>query len=126
MHDPNQSFPPPAPNPYPPQYPGGGYQPINHGAGFGMPTDAPGAGTAQVCGIIGLILFFNIIGIVCNIIAIVKGSSAMSDYRNYPGRYSEASFRKAKAGKTCGIIGLCLIPLAILVAVVIFVIVEAM
>lgn len=82
--------------------------------GFGMQTDAPGASTAQTCGIIGLILFFNIIGIILNIIAIVNGSRAMSEYQNYPGRYTEASFRRAKAGKTCGIVGLCLFPIAIL------------
>ncbi len=103
-------------NPYPPP-PGGGYQPFNHGQGFGIPTDVPGAGSAQICGIIGLILFFNIVGIVLNIVAIVQGAKAMTEYTNNPGRYTEASFRKAKSGKTCGIVGLCLFGFGIIVFV---------
>lgn len=117
-----QQFPPPNYNsPYPPP-PGGGYQPFNHGynpypGGIGMQTEVPGAGTAQICGIIGLILFFNLIGIICNIIAIVKGGSAMEEFKRYPGRYTEASFRKAKSGRTCGVVGLCLFPAAIIIIV---------
>lgn len=103
-------------NPYPPP-PGGGYQPHNHGQGFGMQTDVPGAGSAQICGIIGLILFFNIIGIILNIVAIVQGAKAMTEYTNNPGRYTEASFRKAKSGRTCGIVGLCLFGFGILVLI---------
>jgi hypothetical protein len=101
--------------PYPPQQQWnppyqqapGGYQPFNQG--FGMQTDVPGAGTAQTCGIIGIILFFNIIGIVLNIVAITNGNRAMREFQLYPGRYTEASFRKAKAGRTCGIVGLSLL-----------------
>jgi len=86
----------------------GGYQPYNQG-GFGMQTDVPGASTAQTCGIIGLILFFNIIGIVLNIVAISNGNRAMREYQLYPGRYTEASFRRAKTGRTCGIVGLSIL-----------------
>lgn len=113
--------PPPAPNPNPYQQQDnpyqqapGGYQAFNHG-GVGMQTDVPGAGTAQICGIVGLILFFNLIGIICNIIAIIKGNNAMEEFNRYPGRYTEASFRKAKGGKTCGIVGLCLFGGAVLI-----------
>lgn len=117
------------PNPYQQQQqyppPGGGYQPFNHG-GVGIQTEIPGAGTAQMCGIIGLILFFNLIGIICNIVAIVKGNSAMQEFHRWPGRYTEASFRKAKSAKTCGIVGLCLFPAAILIIVAILFIVEMM
>jgi hypothetical protein len=110
----------------PPQYPpGGGYQPFNHGA-YGIPTEVPGAGTAQICGIVGLVLFFNLIGIICNIIAIVKGNAAMNEFALNPGRYTEASYRKAKSGKTCGIIGLCMLPAVLLIGVAIFFIVESM
>lgn len=114
MENNNPTMPPPPPqnNPYqqsanPYQQAPGGYQGYNQVPG-GMQTDAPGAGTAQVCGIIGLILFFNLIGIILNIVAIANGAKAMREYELYPGRYTESSFRKAKAGKTCGIVGLCL------------------
>jgi hypothetical protein len=112
MENTNPTMPPP-PNPYqqgnPYQQQGpGGYQGYNQVPG-GMQTDAPGAGTAQVCGIIGLILFFNLIGLILNIIAITNGNKAIREYTTYPGRYTEASFRKAKAGRTCGIVGLSLL-----------------
>lgn len=94
--------------------PGGGYQPFTHG-GFGIPTEVPGAGTAQICGIVGIVLFFNLIGVACSIIAIVKAGSAMNAYNMNPGRYTAASFRKARAGKTCGIVGLSLFGFAIVV-----------
>ncbi len=106
---------------YPPP---GGYQPFNHG-GF-MQTDVPNSGSAQTLGIVGIILFFNIIGIVCNILAIVKGNGAMREYNMYPGRYTEASFRKAKAGKTCGIVGLCLLPAVIIIIAACVAIAEVM
>jgi len=91
-----------------------------------MPTDVPNAGMAQTLGIVGIILFFNIIGIVCNILAIVKGGAAMREYNMYPGRYTEASYRRAKAGRTCGIVGLCLIPAVILIVLVGFLVADMM
>lgn len=125
MENTNPTMPPPPPqgnpyqqqgnpyqqaNPYQ-QVPPGGYQQFT-----GMQIAAPGAGTAQVCGIIGLILMFGLIGVILNIIAIVNGSKAIREYQMNPGRYTEASFRKAKAGRVCGIIGLSVgIPLSIII-----------
>lgn len=134
MENTNPTVPPPPPppqgnpyqqqgNPYqqqanPYQQAPGGYQGYNQVPG-GMQTDAPGAGTAQVCGIIGLILFFNIIGLILNIVAITNGNKAMREYQLYPGRYTESSFRKAKAGRTCGIVGLSLLGGFLLIALLI-------
>lgn len=110
-----QQFPPPNSNPnFPP--PPGGYQP--YGSNYMGQINHPDAGSAQTCGIIGLVLFFNIIGIILNILAITKGSSVMKDFERFPGYYTESSFRKAKAGRTCGIIGLCLLGFGILVLIV--------
>jgi hypothetical protein len=109
-----QPYPPQGPNPYQQQAVPGGYQPVTHG--FAQ-TEAPGASTAQICGIIGIILFFNLIGIILNIIAIVNGNKAIAQYNAYPGRYTEASFRKAKTGRTCGIVGLCLFPVVLIIAI---------
>lgn len=113
----NPQFPPPQQPQWNQPYNPGGYQPYNQ-APFGMQTDAPGATTSQICGIIGIILFFNVIGIILNIIAIVNGAKAMAEFNNYPGRYTESSFRKAKAGRTCGIVGLCFFGGLILIIIV--------
>ena len=86
------------------------YNPFIHTS----PVDLPNANNAQVMGIIGIVLFWNIIGIVLNIIAITQGSTAMNEYQRNPGRYTEDSFRRAKTGKTCGTIGLSLLGFAIL------------
>ena len=93
-----QQFPPPPGN-FPP-----------YGANQYGQIDLPNAETARICGIIGICMFWNIIGIVLNIIAIVQGSNAISEYQRYGDqRYTAASFQKAKTGRTCGIVGLCIL-----------------
>lgn len=107
-----QQIPPGAYQQYPPQsgyqqFPPGGYQPF--GSNFAGQIDLPGASNAQVCGIIGIVLFWNIIGIILNIVAIVNGGNAKREYERYPGRFTESSMRQANVGKTCGTVGLCLL-----------------
>lgn len=118
----NQQVPPGGYQQYPPQSgyqqfppPPGGFQP--YGANFAGQIDLPGGSNAQVCGIIGLVLFWNLIGIILNIVAVVSGGNAIAEYNRFPGRYTEASYRKAKAGKTCGTIGLSLLGLLIVIIV---------
>jgi hypothetical protein len=115
----SQQFPPPnnGYQNYPP--PPGGYNPYAY-----MPQTHPDASSAQTCGIIGLVLFFNIIGIILNIIAIVKGGNVMRDYHAFPGRYTESSFSKGKAGRTCGIVGLSIAGFVIVAAIFIALIVN--
>jgi hypothetical protein len=126
----NQQVPPGGYQQYPPQGgyqnfppPPGGYQP--YGSNFVGQMDHPSASTAQTCGIIGLVLFFNIIGIILNIIAIVRGNTVMSDYNNFPGRYTESSYRKGKSGRTCGIIGLSILGGGIVLIIIIAVLANA-
>jgi hypothetical protein len=117
----NQQVPPGGYQQYPPQgnpyqqFPPGGFQP--YGANFAGQIDLPSAGNAQVCGIIGLVLFWNIIGIILNIVAIVNGGNALREYNMNPGRYTEDSMRRARTGKTCGTIGLSLLGLFIVIVV---------
>ncbi|HET6990426.1 MAG TPA: hypothetical protein VFJ43_03840 [Bacteroidia bacterium] len=115
----NQQYPPNYNQQFPPggyqQTPPGGFQPF--GANFAGQIDLPGGSNAQVCGIIGIVLFWNIIGIILNIVAIVTGGNALREYERYPGRYTEDSMRKARVGRTCGTIGLSLFGLFILIAV---------
>ena len=77
---------------------------------------------ALVTGIVGLVLIWlpiiSLAGIVLNIIAIVLGSGAISNYKRDKDKYTEASYKNAKAGMICGIIGLSLIVLAIIIVLV--------
>jgi hypothetical protein len=111
-------------NPYQQNPPAPGFQPpfqthippYNPFVGAFSPK-LEGARNAQICGIIGLVLFFNIIGIILNIVAIVQGNNAINEYERNPSRYPESEYSKAKTGKTCGTIGLSLFGLGILVVI---------
>lgn len=78
---------------------------------------------ALVTGIIGLVLIWlpiiSLAGIVLNIIAIVLGAGAISNYKQDRDKYTEASYKNAKAGLICGIVGLGLVVLAIIVLLVV-------
>ena len=73
---------------------------------------------ALVTGIVGLVLVWipilSLAGIVLNIIAVVLGSGAISNYKENKNLYSESSYKNARAGMVCGIIGLSLMVLGIL------------
>ncbi len=112
---PPPGYPPPPPGYVPPPPPG--YIPA-YGYQYGLPEELPQASSAQTCGIIGLVLFFNIIGIVLSIVALVQSGNAMSLYAQYPGRYSESSYRKARTGRTCATVGLSLLGFIVLVVIV--------
>ena len=70
-------------------------------------------------GIIGLVFVFlpilNLASIILNIIAIVLGSGAISHYKRNKDKYTEASYKNAKAGLICGIIGLGLMVIGIII-----------
>ena len=74
---------------------------------------------ALVTGIIGLVFVFlpilNLASIILNIIAIVLGSGAISHYKRNKDKYTEASYKNAKAGLICGIIGLGLLVIGIII-----------
>lgn len=80
--------------------------------------DLPNATNAQICGIVGLIMFWNVIGIALNIAALIMGSNAMTEYERSPGTYQQAAYNKAKTGKVCGIIGLGLLGLFVVILVI--------
>jgi hypothetical protein len=101
--------------PPPPNHFQGGFPPYNPFNPTGAPIDVPGATTAQVCGIIGIVLFASVIGLILNIVSIINGSRAMREAETFPGRYTESSVRRARTGKICGIVGLCLFAFAVLV-----------
>lgn len=105
----------------------GGYQQAPPQQPYGFPPynpflqgkiDLPNSGGVLACGIVGLCVFLSIIGLICSIVAIVLASQAIGEYQRTPERYTESSLSRVKAGRTCGIIGLCIYGLAILIIII--------
>ncbi|XOV68138.1 MAG: hypothetical protein ACFHU9_02985 [Fluviicola sp.] len=85
---------------------------LNNG---GVQEDLPKATSALTCGIIALPFSLGIIGIILSIVAITQGNHSIRQYHGSPGKYTEKSFKRAKAGRTCGIISLSLFGASILI-----------
>lgn len=69
-------------------------------------------------GILSLVSFCcvaaGLLSLILGILALVQGNNAIKLYESNPGIYTEKSLKNAKAGRVCGIIGLCLGGLAII------------
>ena len=92
----------------PPDYNQPNYNQPNYNQSFpplyqNEPVDLSGSQTAYVCGIIGIIMFWNPVGVVLNMIALVKGGTGMSEYGRMRERFTESSFRKASSGRSLGL-----------------------
>jgi hypothetical protein len=73
----------------------------------------PNSSGILAMGIISIVSFCcclpsGIVGITLGILAIVLGKKALAEYSQNQGLYTEQSFKNAKAGRICGIIGICL------------------
>jgi hypothetical protein len=66
----------------------------------------PNAVVILVLGILSIVLCQPL-----GIAAWIMGNSSMGQYNQAPERYSESSLNMVKAGRICGIIGVCLIVL---------------
>ncbi len=70
----------------------------------------PNSTGVLVMGILSIVCFCclaaGLVGITLGILAIVLGNKAIKMYQENPGMFTESSFKNAKAGKVCGIIGL--------------------
>lgn len=68
-----------------------------------------------------LILILGIVSIVVcqpvGIAALIMGNNSIAQYHANPGRYSESSLSTVKAGKICGIIGIALMVLWIILLI---------
>ena len=74
-----------------------------------MQTILPNSTATMVLGIMSIAcLCCFVIGFVMGIIGIVLGVITTKQYRQSPGVYTEASYKNAKVGKICSIIGLVL------------------
>jgi hypothetical protein len=77
--------------------------------------DLEGAGGILTMGIISIPFFGGFIGLILAIITLTKAKKAMSLYKDYPGQYTEASYRKVKSGRICAIVSLSLLGTTILI-----------
>lgn len=109
----NQQVPPGAYQQMPPQ----GYQQFPPQGNYGIQEKLPNSGGILTCGIIGIILSFGLFGIILNIIALSMAGGAIRKYNENPGRYTAQSLSRVKAGRTCGIIGLSLFVVTLLIIV---------
>lgn len=95
---------------------------INNTSGNSGDGNLPNATAVLVLGIISIVgcIFYAIPGIVCGIIAIVLHKKDREVYLTNPSLY-DGSFKNSKAGYVCGIIGLSLSLLFVLILIVYFV-----
>lgn len=72
----------------------------------------PNSSGILVMGILSLVSFCcfaaGIVGLTLGILALVLGNKAIKIYNSDPKLYTEKSIKNVRAGRTCGIIGICL------------------
>jgi hypothetical protein len=68
---------------------------------------------------------YGIPGLILGIIAVAMAGKPTRLYRANPGRYTVSSFNNMQAGKICGIIGICLSALVLLITIIAVVVVIA-
>lgn len=83
----------------------------------------PNSTTVLVLGIISIAMCwcYGIVGIILGIIALALSGKPIELYRTNPSIYTEGSFKNAKAGKICAIIGLSLSSLLLIGVIIYFV-----
>ena len=81
--------------------------------------DLDGAGRILTMGIISIILFSGIVGIILAVMTLNRAKMARELYREYPQNYTTSSYKKVNAGRTCAIISLSMIGAFVLVLMVV-------
>lgn len=106
----------------------GGNQPNNFNNNFGGQKVLPNSVAVLVLGICSIFpgcFCAGLVGIVCGIIALVLAKKAKAAYEAEPTSYTPSSFKNLKAGGICGIIGLCLSSLILIIYIIYFAILGA-
>lgn len=72
--------------------------------------DLPNATAVLVLGILSLIFCwcYGIFGLIMGIVAVVLAANQRKVFLASPAEYTESSFRNVNAGRTCGIIAICI------------------
>jgi uncharacterized membrane protein len=87
--------------------------------------ELPNSSAALVMGILSILCiccgFGLLVGIVLGILSIVYAKKAKTLYDESPSRYTERSANNANAGRICGIVGLCMAGVWILLAITVWI-----
>ncbi len=70
--------------------------------------NATGVLVLGIISIVGACIAYGLVGLVLGIIALVMSGNAKKAYETNPQLYTQSSYNNMKAGRICGIIGLCL------------------
>ncbi|HTL81368.1 MAG TPA: CCC motif membrane protein [Bacteroidia bacterium] len=102
-------YPPPPPPP----------NPFFQNPFFGGQSTLPNAQAILVLGICSVVFSFcyGFLGVILGVIALVLGNKANEQYLQNPGMYTEASYSNVKAGRICGIVGLSLGALILIIVI---------
>jgi len=84
------------------------------------PSALPNATAVLVLGILSIVFCFcyGIVGIILGIITLVLAKKDLALYNDNPNKFSPSSFSNLKAGKVCGIIGLSISALYVIILVI--------
>ena len=90
----------------------------------------PNSQGVLILGIFSLVTTFccagiGFVGLILGIIAVAMSSKAAQVYDANPKAYTEGSFKNVNAGKICGIIGICMNGLMIVVGIIYLLVVGA-
>lgn len=87
---------------------------------FGGQQPVPNSTTVLVLGILSIVLCwcYGLIGLILGIIAVVLSNKAKVLYEANPGMYTVSSYNNLKGGRICGIIGLCLSGVYVVVVII--------
>lgn len=85
----------------------------------------PNATAVLVLGIVSIAMCwcYGLISLVCGIIAVVLGSKGVAAYKANPSAYTLSSYNNLKAGRICGIVGLSLGALYLIIVIIYIVVV---
>lgn len=71
--------------------------------------DLDGAGGILTMGIISIPFCLGFIGLILAIVTLTRSGKALALYKENPYQYTEKSYKKVKAGRTCAIVSLSLL-----------------
>ncbi|MES2556913.1 MAG: hypothetical protein V4604_12225 [Bacteroidota bacterium] len=79
----------------------------------------PGAGGVLAMGILSIVFCMGFLGPIMGIITLATSGKKVYMYHEDPDRYDESSFKQLKAGRICGVIGLSLTGLVLIIVLVV-------
>lgn len=85
----------------------------------------PNSGGIIAMGIISIVFFMGLIGLILSIITLALASKSLQLYRDNPDKYLESSYKQVKSGRTCAIVSLSLFGFTVVVLVVIMIIANS-